>query len=106
MGITNFHGGGHDWNGNGKSDSFDRYVDYKASSSMTNNGVSKHESKESFTERNEDSQGSGTTILKSLLTIGLCFAGFALPITTDMGSLGTAICLLSAVVIGAMLWRK
>lgn len=106
MGINNFHGCGRDWNGNGKRDSFDRYIDYKASSSTCNKGSSTHKAKESFAERNEESQRNGTTILKSLLTISLCFAGFALPIATDMGSLGTAICLFSAVAISVVLWRK
>ena len=97
--------GGRDWNGNGKQDSFDRFIDYKISSNnskMPSNRKDAHQADDST----DTPQSNGTVIFKSLLTLGLCFAGFALPASADMGSLGTAICLLSAVAISALLWRK
>ena len=94
--------GGRDWNGNGKRDSFDRFIDYKASSNVaSNNKTNTQPSEQKGTPQND-----GAVIFKSLLTVGLCIAGFALPISADMGSFGTAICLLSAVAVGSLLWRK
>lgn len=98
--------GGRDWNGNGKHDSFDRFIDYKISSSNHGNTSSSHKSADQAGDSKDAPQSNGNVIFKSLLTIGLCFAGFALPASADMGSFGAAICLLSAVAISALLWRK
>ena len=98
--------GGRDWNGNGKQDSFDQFIDYKIGSSNHSNSSSSHKDAHQAGNTKDAPQSNGTVIFKSLLTIGLCFAGFALPASADMGSLGAAICLLSAVAISALLWRK
>ena len=98
--------GGRDWNGNGKHDSFDRFMDYKISSSNNSNTSSRRKDAHQADDSTDTPQSNGTAIFKSLLTLGLCFAGFALPASADMGSLGTAICLLSAVAISMLLWRK
>ena len=98
--------GGRDWNGNGKHDSFDHFIDYKISSSNPSNSSSSHKDAQKASESRDTQQNNGTVIFKSLLTIGLCIAGFALPASTDMGSLGAAICLLFAVAVSARLWRK
>lgn len=95
-----------DWNGNGKQDSFDRFIDYKISSGNNSNSSSNHKDAQQVSDAKDTPQNNGNVIFKSLLTIGLCFAGFALPASADMGSLGAAICLLSAVAISALLWRK
>lgn len=98
--------GGRDWNGNGKQDSFDRFIDYKISSSNNNNTTSNRKTEHQTDDQKTAPQSNGIVFLKSMLTIGLCFAGFALPISANMESLGTAICLLSAVAISVLLWRK
>lgn len=93
--MSNFPGG-HDWNGNGRQDAFDHYMDCKASGSESSRDPGK----------NSASSGStGSGLLKSLLTIGLCLAGFLLPAAADMSTLGAVICLLTAVALGAALWR-
>lgn len=97
--------GGRDWNGNGKKDSFDRFIDYKASSNNCN-VTSNNKTNTQPSGQKDTPQNDGAVIFKSLLTVGLCIAGFVLPISADMGSFGTAICLLSAVAVGSLLWRK
>ena len=95
--------GGKDWNGNGKNDSFDRFIDHKISSNAaSSNRGDTHPAGDS----EDPPQSNGAVIFKSFLTLGLCFAGFALPASADMGSPGAAICLLSAVAVSALLWRK
>lgn len=93
--MSNFPGN-HDWNGNGRQDAFDHYMDHKASGSE-----SAHDSRQNSTSPGN----TGSNLFKSLLTIGLCLAGFVLPAAADMGTLGAAICLLTAVALGAALWR-
>lgn len=97
--------GGRDWNGNGKTDSFDHFINCKASSNSSN-VTSNSKTSTQPGEQKDTPQNDGAVIFKSLLTVGLCIAGFALPTSADMGSFGTAICLLSAVAVGALLWRK
>ena len=94
--------GGRDWNGNGKQDSFDRFMDYKTGSNTPSSRKDTHQTDNA----KETPQSNGTVIFKSLLTLGLCFAGFAIPASADMGPLGAAISLLSAVAVSALLWRK
>jgi len=98
--------GGKDWNGNGKNDSFDRFMDYKISSSNNSNTSSRRKDAHRTDDSTDTPQSNGAVIFKSFLTLGLCFAGFALPASADMGSPGAAICLLSAVAVSALLWRK
>ena len=95
--------GGRDWNGNGKRDSFDRFIDYKASGASSKASSSSKPHKKSDEKQNPS---DGATTVKSLLTIGLCLAGFLLPISAEMGALGSAVCLLSAVGISTLLWRN
>ena len=54
--------GGRDWNGNGKRDSFDRFIDYKASSNVaSNNKTNTQPSEQKGTPQND-----GAVIFKSL----------------------------------------
>lgn len=94
---------GNDWNGNGKRDAFDRYVDMKASN---NDDSSAPKDGRSSDETQHESQGNGITIVKSLLTIGICLGGFILPAAADMGTGAAAIYLLAAVGIGVLMWQK
>ena len=96
--------GGRDWNGNGKSDSFDHFIDYKASSN-SNNTASNSKTDTQPAEQTDTPQNNGAVILKSLLTIGLCIAALVLPASADMGPLGTVIFSFSAVAICVLIWR-
>ena len=95
-------GGGFDWNGNGKKDHFDRFMDMKASGSskpdIVPNPSSKKKSNDEelkgisvggkpFYDATKDS--NGITILKCLLVTALCIGGIVLPIVAEMGTLGT-----------------
>ena len=107
-------GGGFDWNGNGKSDAFDNYMDMKVSSSDSSdsdgnesgtsaNPTSTHKKSSNSTVNKElkgismggkplydaTKDSNGVTILKCLLVTALCIGGIALPVATDMGTLGT-----------------
>ena len=95
-------GGGFDWNGNGKKDNFDRFMDMKASGSskpdIVPNPSSKKKSNDEelkgisiggkpFYDATKDS--NGVTIFKCLLTTILCIGGIVLPVVAEMGTLGT-----------------
>lgn len=111
-------GGGFDWNGNGKSDAFDTYMDMKVSGSdnsdndgeesrtntsssssckKTNNATESKELKgismggKPLYDATKDS--NGVTILKCLSVTALCIGGIALPVAIDMGTLGTLLCI-------------
>lgn len=111
-------GGGFDWNGNGKSDAFDNYMDMKVSGSDssdsdgdengTDAGPASTYKKPSNSNKSKELKGismggkplydatkdnNGVTILKCLLVIALCIGGIALPVAADMGTLGTLICI-------------
>ena len=112
------YGGRFDWNGNGKSDAFDNYMDMKVSgsNSSVNDGVRSgtnststlHYKKSSNSTENKELKGismgnkplydatkdsNGVTILKCLSVTALCIGGIALPVAIDMGTLGTLLCI-------------
>ena len=106
--------GGFNWNGNGKRDAFDNYMDMKVSVSDSSDSdgdesgssaspTSTHR-KSSNSNKSKELKGismvgkplydatkdrNGVTILKSLLVTALCIGGIALPVVADMGPLGT-----------------
>ena len=111
-------GGGFDWNGNGKSDAFDNYMDMKVSGSDSSDSdgdesgtsaspTSTHKKSSNSTVNKElkgismggkplydaTKDSNGVTILKSLLVTALCIGGIALPVAADMGPLGTLLCI-------------
>lgn len=89
-----------DWNGNGRSDSFDQFMDMKLSSGTGSSGSSgsfKSGTGEKPTgiyigrkllyDASKDSDG--IVILKSLAVIVLCGGGMALPVAAELGTAGT-----------------
>ncbi len=111
-------GGGFDWNGNGKNDAFDNYMDMKVSGNdgsdsdgdegVTNaRPTSTHKKSDNANESkglegismdgkplyDATKDSNGVTILKSLLVTALCIGGIALPVAADMGPLGTLLCI-------------
>ena len=123
-------GGGFDWNGNGKSDTFDNYMDMKVSGSDSSDSddesgtsasptsthkksINSNESKElkgismggkPLYDATKDS--NGVTILKSLLVTALCIGGIILPVAADMGPLGTLLCIFGAIGLSILILKN
>ena len=124
-------GGGFDWNGNGKSDAFDNYMDMKVSGSDSSNSDSgESETSTSSTPTHKKSSNSneskelkgismcgkplydatkdsnGVTIFKSLLVTALCIGGIALPVAADMGPLGTLLCIFGGLGLSILILKN
>ena len=124
-------GGGFDWNGNGKSDAFDNYMDMKVSGSDSSDSdgdesgtsasptsthkksINSNESKElkgismdgkPLYDATKDS--NGVTILKSLLVTALCIGGIILPVAADMGPLGTLLCIFGGLGLSILILKN
>lgn len=116
---------GHDWNGNGKTDAFDHYMNMKiiAASSKDNASGNAPGNSTKTTGGNEKPEAagismfgkpmydatkdsSGMTILKSLLVVGLCIAGIAIPVAGEMEGLAVALFPLGAVGLSVLIMRN
>ena len=119
-----------DWNGNGKSDAFDNYMDMKVSGSDSSDSddesgtsvsptsthkksINSNESKElkgismggkPLYDATKDS--NGVTILKSLLVTALCIGGIILPVAADMGPLGTLLCIFGGLGLSVLILKN
>ena len=120
-----------DWNGNGKTDAFDNYMDMKVSGSdsLDSDGEeietnisstlpykksgNANESKElkgismggkPLYDATKDS--NGVTILKCLLVAALCIGGIALPVAADMGTLGTLLCIFGGLGLSILILKN
>lgn len=117
MSILN--GDGFDWNGNGKKDHFDRFINMKVSGSSkpdnTPNSSSKKKSNNEelkgisvggkpFYDATKDS--NGVTIFKCLLTTILCIGGIILPVLAEMGTLGTLLCVFGGVGLSMLILKN
>ena len=86
--YDNFSGPGSDWNGNCKHDSFDTYMDMKASGGSGTAGNKKNSSGGIVLyDSTEDSDG--VVLIKALTVCGLCIIGIAVPVSSGMSELGT-----------------
>ena len=124
-------GGGFDWKGNGKSDAFDNYMDMKVSGSDSsdsdgdesgaNDNSSSSCKKASTTNEKKELKGismggkplydatkdsNGVTILKSLLVTALCIGGIVFPVATDMGTLGTLLCIFGGLGLSILILKN
>ena len=124
-------GGGFDWNGNGKSDVFDNYMDMKVSGSDSSDSdadkigtsaspTSTHKKSMNSNENKEPKgismggkplydatkDSNGVTILKCLLVTVLCIGGIALPVAADMGPLGTLLCIFGAIGLSILILKN
>lgn len=112
-------GGGFDWNGNGKKDNFDRFMDMKSSGSSeaenTPNSSSKKKTNEEelkgismggkpFYDATKDS--NGVIILKCLLVTALCIGGISLPVAAEMGTLGTLLCIFGGLGLSVLILKN
>ena len=119
-----------DWNGNGKSDAFDNYMDMKVSGSDSSSNDDESEAndsssssckKTSNTTDNKELKGismggkplydvtkdsNGVTILKCLLVTALCIGGIALPVAADMGTLGTLLCIFGGLGLSILILKN
>lgn len=123
--------GGFDWNGNGKSDALDNYMEMKASGSNstvndgkksgTNSSSTSHCKKSSNSTGNKELNGISmgdkplydatkdsnvVTILKCLLVTALCIGGIALTVATDMGMLGTLLCIFGGLGLSVLILKN
>ena len=92
--YDNFSGPGFDWNGNGKTDSFDYYMDMKIVDTSKSSAGSRTKSSGSsggivIYDSTKDSDG--VALLKALAVCGLCLVGMIVPVTSGMGDLGTLV---------------
>ena len=124
-------GGGFDWNGNGKSDAFDNYMDMKVSGNDSSNSDSdESETSTSSTSTHKKSSNSneskelkgismggkplydatkdsnGVTILKSILVTALCIGGIVLPVAVDMGPIGTLLCIFGGLGLSILILKN
>ncbi len=122
---------GFDWNGNGKSDAFDNYMDMKISSSNNSNkdgeesetdiASSSSYKKSIYVNEDKDLKGisiggkplydatkdsNGVTILKSLLVTALCIGSIALPAAADMGPLGMLVCIFGGLSLSILILKN
>ena len=112
-------GGGFDWNGNGKKDHFDRFMDMKVSGGSKSDNAPNSSSKK---KSNDDElkgismggkplydatkDSNGVTILKCLLVTALCIGGIALPVAADMGTLGTLLCIFGGLGLSILILKN
>ena len=124
-------GGGFDWNGNGKRDAFDNYMDMKVSGcdssdsdgeeGETNTSPASPYKKSSNSNENKGLKGismggkplydankdsNGVTILKSLLVTVLCIGSVVLPAVADMGAFGMLLCIAIAVGLSVLILKN
>ena len=119
-----------DWNGNGKSDAFDNYMDMKVSGSDSSSNDDESEANDSSSSSckktsnitdNKELKGismggkplydatkdsNGVTILKCLLVTALCIGGIALPVVADMGTLGTLLCIFGGLGLSILILKN
>ena len=86
-----FSGPGFDWNGNGKTDSFDYYMDMKAADSSKASAGSRTKSSGGIVIYDSTKDRDGVALMKALAVCGLCLAGMIVPVTSGMGDLGTLV---------------
>lgn len=99
---------GFDWNGNGKRDAFDRFMDMKVMSEVSkkSNEASASTQKKTTSMNNinsqprENQQSNGLVIFKSLLAIGLVVGAFVACLSGEMGKLGMGLLLIGAAIGG------
>ncbi|MBE6729604.1 MAG: hypothetical protein E7568_05160 [Ruminococcaceae bacterium] len=116
---------GPDWNGNGKTDAFDHYMNMKVMEASSKDSVSGKSSGGSTKATGSDEKpevtgismfgkpmydatkdSNGVTILKSLLVVGLCIAGIAIPVVAEMEGLAVALFPLGAVGLSVLIMKN
>lgn len=121
-------GFGFDWNGNGKMDSFDHYMNMKIiNESNSDDDLNKQKISKSTNNSPSDSQSAketpsiymgnkkiydstkdsnGITIFKSFLVTAICIAGILIPVIAEMEGLPVALFPLGAVLISVLILKN
>ena len=89
--YDNFGGPGFDWNGNGKADSFDHYMDMKIVDGSKASAGSRTKSSGGIVIYDSTKDSDGVALMKALAVCGLCLVGMIVPVTSGMGDLGTLV---------------
>ena len=89
--YDNFGGLGFDWNGNGKTDSFDHYMDMQAADSSKASSGRRTKSSGGIILYDSTKDSDGVALIKALAVCGLCLVGMIVPVTSGMGDLGTLV---------------
>ena len=120
--------GGFDWNGNGKRDAFGNYVDMQiingdnsSEDAEEANPNTKNNTSYSKPIDNKELKGismggkplydaskdsNGVTVLKCFLVTALCIGGIILPVATDMGTLGTLLCIFGGLGLSVLILKN
>ena len=129
--MSPLNNSGFDWNGNGKRDAFDNYMDMKVSGSDSSDSdgeesgtnvssASPYKKSGNFNENKElkgismggkplydaTKDSNGVTILKSLLVTALCIGGIVLPVMAEMGTLGTLLCIFGGIGLSLLVLKN
>lgn len=104
MKFTN--NGKFDWNGNGKKDAFDEYMNMKVSGMTEDNSKSKVQSNSNKPTNNDANDSNGTIIFKSIVATLICVGGIALSVAIELGTLGSLIILSCAIVISLIILKS
>ena len=116
---------GPDWNRNGKTDAFDHYMNMKVMEAASKDSASGSTSGNTpkTTGSNEKSEvkgismfgkpmydatkdSNGMIILKSLIAVGLCIAGIAIPVVAEMEGIAVALFPLGAVGLSVLIMKN
>ena len=112
-------GKGFDWNGNGKKDNFDRFMDMKVSEEINSNNTPNSSTNQKKT--NEELKGismggkplydatkdsNGIIIFKCLLVTVLCLGGIIIPVMAEMEILGTLLCIFGGLGLSVLILKN
>lgn len=109
---------GFDWNANGKTDNFDRFMDMEMMSNSSNS-----DSDDLITEIETQTLAPKTTqhvpqttkanqdnnvavIGKSFLCVSVCILGFAICLSANIGKLGMSLVMIGAATLGYFIMKK
>lgn len=123
---------GYDWNKNGKKDMFDTYMDMEIMSTTSKKGNNEEADVDDdfgddfvndieYESNDKEFKGfslggkvlydatkdsNGVSIIKCILVTLFCIGGIVLPVATDMGTLGTLVCIFGGVGLSVLILKN
>lgn len=123
---------GSDWNKNGKKDMFDTYMDMKIMSKISNEDNNEEVDEDDdfgddfvndieYESNDKELKGISmggkvlydatkdsnvVSILKCILVALFCIGGIVLPVATDMGTIGTLVCIFGGVGLSVLILKN
>lgn len=101
--YDDFGGPGFDWNGNGKQDLFDDYMNMKAAGSSGSHNKTCSRIADSENDKwvvyDSRKDSDGVAVFKLLLVCVFCIGGLLLPASANAGPVGMAIGMLGALAL-------